>query len=73
MPERMEWRAQLLFTFRDSGKLMRVHVFAAEGFAGEPVETEEMAPRWFDVDAIPYADSRGTTTRSGCRASWRAR
>ena len=56
MPERMEWRAQLLFTFRDSGKLMRVHVFAAEGFAGEPVETEEMAPRWFDVDAIPYAE-----------------
>ena len=56
VPERMEWRAQLLFTFRDSGKLMRVHVFAAEGFAGEPVETEEMAPRWFDVDAIPYAE-----------------
>ena len=56
VPERMEWRAQLLFTFRDSGKLMRVHVFAAEGFDGEPVETEEMAPRWFDVDAIPYAE-----------------
>ena len=30
---------------------------AAEGFAGEPVETEEMAPRWFDVDAdAPTAD-----------------
>ena len=56
VPERLEWRAQLLFTFRDSGKLMRVHVFAAEGFDGEPVETEEMAPRWFDVDAIPYAE-----------------
>ena len=39
VPERMEWRAQLLFTFRDSGQLMRVDVFAAEGFAGEPVET----------------------------------
>ena len=56
VPERMEWQAQLLFTFRDSGKLMRVHVFSAEGFAREPMDTEEMAPRWFDVEDIPYAE-----------------
>ena len=31
------WRAQLLFTFRDSGKLMRVHVFDATEWSGEPV------------------------------------
>mmetsp|Transcript_26031 Transcript_26031/g.81045 ORF Transcript_26031/g.81045 Transcript_26031/m.81045 type:complete len:226 (+) Transcript_26031:231-908(+) len=55
-PRRVEWRAQLLFTFRDSGKLMRVHVFEASDFDGEPVETEEMRPQWFDVDAVPYSE-----------------
>ena len=66
-----ERRAQLLFTFRDSGKLMRVHVFAAEGFAGEPVETAEMAPRCSTSTPSPTPRC-GTTTRLGCRASWRA-
>ncbi|KRT67774.1 MAG: hypothetical protein XU08_C0001G0184 [candidate division WWE3 bacterium CSP1-7] len=31
-----------------------VHVFRAEDFEGEPAETEEMAPRWFFVEEIPY-------------------
>ena len=31
-----------------------VHVFWAEDFEGEPAETEEMAPRWFFVEEIPY-------------------
>jgi hypothetical protein len=31
-----------------------VHVFRVDRFSGEPVETEEMRPEWFPVDAIPY-------------------
>jgi 8-oxo-dGTP diphosphatase / 2-hydroxy-dATP diphosphatase len=31
-----------------------VHVFATGAFTGQPVETEEMRPRWFAQDAIPY-------------------
>ncbi|KAJ8609168.1 hypothetical protein CTAYLR_008408 [Chrysophaeum taylorii] len=54
--EDLEWRAMLLFTFRDSGKLMRVHVFVADKFKGEPVETDEMRPMWFHKSEIPYAD-----------------
>lgn len=52
----LEWRAQLLFTFRDSPKLMRVHVFVATSFEGDPVETEEMKPKWFSVDHLPLSD-----------------
>ncbi|KAJ1451538.1 NUDIX hydrolase domain-like protein [Pelagophyceae sp. CCMP2097] len=51
----IRWRAQLLFTFRDSGKLMRVHVFEVTKFSGEPQETDEMRPEWFDVSAMPYS------------------
>lgn len=31
-----------------------VHVFVAEQWSGEPIETEEMAPAWFDLGKIPY-------------------
>ena len=31
-----------------------VHVFFLRNWEGEPVETEEMRPQWFPVDAIPY-------------------
>lgn len=32
----------------------RVHVFLTETWHGIPVETEEMSPRWFPTNAIPY-------------------
>ncbi|KAH8058051.1 2-hydroxy-adenosine triphosphate pyrophosphatase [Aureococcus anophagefferens] len=52
-PRRLEWKAQLLFTFRDSGTVMRVHVFEASDFdEAALVETDEMRPEWFDV-ALP--------------------
>ncbi len=30
------------------------HVFLAREWDGEPVESEEMRPQWFTVDAIPF-------------------
>lgn len=33
--------------------IIRVHVFTADAFTGEPQETEEMCPVWVDVDKIP--------------------
>lgn len=52
----LSWRAQLLFTFRDSGKLMRVHVFEVTSFDGDIVETDEMRPQWFNVTDLPLDD-----------------
>ncbi len=34
----------------------QVCVYVATRWAGEPIETEEVAPRWFAHDAIPYAE-----------------
>ncbi len=31
-----------------------VHVFIAKSWEGEPVETEEMAPKWFKLKDIPF-------------------
>lgn len=33
---------------------MAVAVFTGERFAGEPVETDELAPFWHPVDALPF-------------------
>lgn len=38
----------------DRGNILEVHVFRGDAWQGEPVETEEMRPQWYPVDAIPY-------------------
>lgn len=32
------------------------HIYVADSWEGEPAESEEMKPQWFDVDTLPYAD-----------------
>jgi mutator protein MutT len=32
----------------------RCSIYTAQSWEGEPVETEEMRPQWFDVTDIPY-------------------
>jgi 8-oxo-dGTP pyrophosphatase MutT (NUDIX family) len=39
----------------DRGNILEVHVFKILEYTGEPVETEEMKPQWFPLDAIPYS------------------
>ena len=43
----------LRFAFRD-GLHLKCHVFRSPGFDGEPTETDEAIPEWFDFEAIPY-------------------
>ena len=33
---------------------IEAHIFRVIDFTGEPQETEEMTPRWFDVRSIPF-------------------
>ena len=47
--------AQIFFYFKEHPDWnIDCRVFFAEHFKGEPTETEEMAPEWFDFEAIPY-------------------
>jgi len=42
------------FKFPDGSSDMLVHTYICTKWSGEPVETDEMAPRWFNVADIPY-------------------
>jgi len=43
------------FTFSDKPEWnVYCHIYFVTNFVDEPVETEEMKPEWFPVDAIPY-------------------
>lgn len=33
---------------------LEVHIFAITRFEGQPVETEEMSPRWFAKEEVPF-------------------
>ncbi|CAO3700438.1 unnamed protein product [Rhizopus microsporus] len=43
-----------LFTFEDDPVALETHIFVVESFKGEPIETEEMRPQWFDYKDIPF-------------------
>jgi len=38
----------------DEPKDMEVHIFETKDFYGEPIETDEMRPRWFPVSKYPF-------------------
>lgn len=44
----------LNFSFENDPKILEVHVFSASTFTGEPTESDEMKPKWFDIKDIPY-------------------
>ncbi len=58
--EELKEVAQLTFYFASdfSDPLQNIHcrVYVCEAWTGEPAESEEMAPKWYDLAAIPYDD-----------------
>ncbi|KAF4074019.1 hypothetical protein AMELA_G00249860 [Ameiurus melas] len=46
----------ITFEFVGETELMDVHIFRADDYDGEPTESEEMRPRWFDIDKIPFGE-----------------
>ncbi len=42
------------FTWKNKPEILQVHIFKADNFSGEPRESEEMRPEWFDVKEIPF-------------------
>lgn len=51
---RLVYRGVINFTFVGRSEILEVHFFSTSEFSGEPRETEEMKPQWFDVKDIPY-------------------
>ncbi|NWS38348.1 8ODP triphosphatase, partial [Probosciger aterrimus] len=46
---------QITFEFVGNSELMEVHVFRADDFHGEPTESDEMRPQWFQLDEVPFS------------------
>ncbi|NXU72536.1 8ODP triphosphatase, partial [Oreotrochilus melanogaster] len=45
---------QITFEFVGNPELMEVHIFRADDFHGQPTESEEMRPQWFQLDEVPF-------------------
>lgn len=44
------------YEFCGNPEILEVHVFKANEFVGEPKESEEMKPKWFNVKEIPFQE-----------------
>lgn len=54
-PKKLRKVAVLNFYFeKQSDWNQQVHVFLTREWNGTPTETEEMAPKWFNINEIPY-------------------
>ena len=42
------------FSWQNKNQDLKLHVFHCQNFSGDPQESEEMKPAWFNLDAIPY-------------------
>ncbi|RWS03392.1 7:8-dihydro-8-oxoguanine triphosphatase-like protein [Dinothrombium tinctorium] len=42
------------FDYQGEEHIMEVHIYVTSDFDGVPVRSEEMDPKWFSVDNIPY-------------------
>ena len=50
-------RGILTFSFeKDYTDLLEINIFTTSQYTGEPVETEEMKPQWFEHHEIPYQE-----------------
>jgi mutator protein MutT len=55
-PLNFEKMADITFDeyFKGEPTIMNVHVFIADKWTGEPTESEEMSPKWFDKNDLPF-------------------
>lgn len=44
----------IFYKYEGMEKELKVHLYVAEGYAGNPTESEEMRPQWFAPHEIPY-------------------
>lgn len=52
----LDERGVIEFEFKRKSEILEVHIFKAVDWQGEPKETEEMSPKWFNITEIPYEE-----------------
>jgi ADP-ribose pyrophosphatase YjhB (NUDIX family) len=53
---KIEKRGEIGFALEKEKKTVLMHTFLVTDWQGEPVETEEMKPQWFPINAVPYSE-----------------
>jgi len=48
--------ARLFFDFETTPDTIRSVVYFCDDFSGEPRETDEMSPKWFKANDLPFSD-----------------
>ncbi|XP_041853958.1 7,8-dihydro-8-oxoguanine triphosphatase [Melanotaenia boesemani] len=51
----LEKIGNIKFEFVGETQLLDVHIFRADAYNGEPTESDEMRPQWFEIDKIPFS------------------
>ncbi|KAJ1873127.1 hypothetical protein LPJ57_004982 [Coemansia sp. RSA 486] len=54
LAKRVDKCGLLFFYFENDPVAMEVHVYLTKEFTGHAVETEEMAPKWYPIDGLPF-------------------
>ena len=54
IPRDMEKRGVVTFVYNDDQTAMEVHIFSVTLFDGESAESDEMLPKWFAHNEIPF-------------------
>jgi len=55
LAKRIEWKGVLNFVFdQNPEEILEVHLFKVLKFEGKPRESEEMKPKWFRKEEIPF-------------------
>ena len=52
----LEKHGVIEFEWQEKPEILEVHVFRTNTFSGEPQESEEMKPQWFEVENLPYEE-----------------
>ena len=48
--------AIIQFEFKGNPEILETHIFKSNDFDGVPTESEEMKPKWFFIDEIPFKE-----------------
>src|SRR3989344_8511009 len=54
IPHDIKKRGTVTFVYNDDQMAMEVHIFSITSFDGEPQESDEMLPKWFAHNEIPF-------------------
>lgn len=56
VPENIEKFGIINFEFQGSPEILEVHFFKVNKFSGQPKESEEMKPKWFNLKEVPFQE-----------------